>query len=167
MRWLQRARSRAGQRLGLAGALAFAAQSVAGCYARQVADPATVAPGAVVVVTFSDRGRVDLNDALGRSPLTAQGRLTARTDSTLTVAITQVVGIGGERADWPGDAITLRTSGVAGVQVRRLNRGRTGLAVAGAVAAAAALIAGVSLVIKNSNGGGDGPPGSGGGGNGT
>lgn len=167
MSLLQWTRASGARRVGLAGGVAFAAQSVAGCYSQRVAELSGVAPGSLVVVTFSDRGRVELNDALGRSPLTAEGRLTARTDSTLTVALTQVVAIGGQRSPWPGDPVTLRASSLAGLEVRRLDRARTGLAAAGIVAGVAALVAGVSLVIKNSNGGDSSPGGGGGGGNGT
>ena len=42
-------RSALARRVGLAGAVAFTVQSVAGCYTRQPADAGAVPPGATVV----------------------------------------------------------------------------------------------------------------------
>lgn len=158
-------RSLFARRTGLAGAVAFAGHAVAGCYARQPVDAGGVQPGAVVVAAVSDRGRVALNGALGESPATVEGRLTARTDSSITLAVTEVESIRGVASRWVGEPVTLRTADLAYVQTKRLDRGRTALVVVAGVAAVAALVAGVSLAVGNRDNG-DGPPGGGGGGGG-
>ena len=159
-------RSPFGRRLGLAGATAFAAQAVAGCYARQPVDAGAVQPGVVVVAAVSDRGRVSLNGALGDAPATVEGRLTTRTDSTITLAVREVESLRGTSSKWAGEPITLRLSDVAYVQTKRLDRGRTALVAIAAVAAVAAATAAVSLVVGSRNGNDEGPPGGGGGGGG-
>lgn len=148
--------------VGRAGVVAFASQAVAGCYTRQPVDGGAVQPGAVVVAAVSDRGRVDLNGTLGESPSTVEGRLTARTDSTLTLAVSQVESLRGGQTKWAGERVTLRLANIAYMQTKRLDRARTALAAAAGVAAVVAAVVGVSLAVGNRNGGGDGPPGGGG-----
>lgn len=160
---LFRLRSPLTRRVGLVGATAFTAHAVAGCHVYKVADVASVQPGTAVVASISDRGRVDLNGALGTSPATVEGKLTGRTDSTLVLAVTQITSISGERTTWTGDVVTLRLSNVAGVQTKRVDRGRSAVAIMAGVAAVAAVVAGVSIAVNNRGGGGDGPPGGGGG----
>jgi hypothetical protein len=150
-------RSALARRAGLVGAAAFAVQSAAGCYARQPVEAGAIAPGTTVVATVSDRGRVSLNGSLGESPATVEGRLTARTDSTLTVAVTGVESMRGVASRWAGESVTLRLADISYVQTKRLDRGRTALVAVGAAAAVAVLVAGLSLVIGNKNGGGDDP----------
>lgn len=154
-----RLRSRLTRRVGFVGAAAFTAHVTVGCHAYQVADVSAVQPGAAVVVSISDRGRVDLNGALGTSPATAEGRLAGRTDSTVTLAVTQIASITGERTTWTGDTVTLRLSNVSGVQTKHLDRGRTTLAIVASVAAVVAVITGVSLAVSNRSGGDSPPPG--------
>jgi len=158
-------RSPVARRLGLAGAVAFAAQAVGGCYARRPVDSGAVAPGASVVVAISDRGRVSLNGALGEAPEAVEGRLTARTDSTLTLAVTEVESLRGGSTRWTGDPVTLRLADVAYVQTKRFDRGRSAVVAVAGLAAVAALVAGISLVVGG-GGNGDGPPGGGAGGGG-
>ena len=157
-------RSRLTYRAGLVGATAFTAQAVAGCYARRPVEAGAAAPGVVVVATVSDRGRVALNGSLGESPATVEGRLTGRTDSTLTLAVTEVESLRGVSSKWAGEAITLRSADVAYVQTKRLDRGRTALVAVAAAAAVAAVAVAVSLIVGDRNGGGDDPPAGGGGG---
>lgn len=159
-------RSRLARRVGLVGATAFTMHAVAGCYTRQPVEAGAVPPGTTVVATISDRGRVSLNGSLGESPGTVEGRLTTRTDSTLTLAVTGVESLRGVSSKWTGDVVTLRLNDVAFVQSKRLDRGRTALVVVGAVAAVAALVTGVALAVGNRNSGDDGPPAGGGGGGG-
>ena len=156
-------RSPVGRRLGLAGAVAFAAQAVGGCHTRRPAEANAVAPGATVVATISDRGRVALNGSLGEAPETVEGRLTARTDSTLTLAVTEVESLRGGSSRWTGDPVTLRLADVSYVQTKRFDRGRSALVAVAGAAAVAAVIAGISLLVGGRSDG-EGPSGGGGGG---
>ena len=133
------------RRAGLAGMLTLAAQLTTGCYSTVPVGAASIGPRDVVL-EITDRGRVDLDGALGVSPLRVTGRLTATTDSTYTLAVRQVETVRGEAAQWQGESVTVRRSGVGLVQERRFSRGRTALAVLGVVGAIVAFVVTRSLV---------------------
>ena len=153
-------RSAVVRRAGMVGVLTLAAQLTTGCYSTIPVGSATVGPKDVVL-EITDRGRVDLDGALGASPLRVTGRLTAATDSTYTLAVREVETVRGETATWQGEAVTVRRSGVGLVQERRFSRARTALVALAAVGAIVAFLVTRSLV---SSGGSDSDqPGPGGG----
>jgi hypothetical protein len=147
-------RSAVVRRAGVAGVVTLAAQLTSGCYSTMPVGSATIGPKDVVL-EITDRGRVDLDGALGNSPLRVVGRLTAATDSTYTLAVREVETVRGEAATWQGESVTIRRSGVGLVQERRFSRARTAIVVLGVVGAIVAFMVTRSLV---SNGGGDSDP---------
>lgn len=120
-----------------AALLVAALGPTAGCYTRQpLLGPPD--PGTEVVVTLNDRGRTALADSLGQNPDRVQGRVVARTDSSLVVSVSRVQAIGDrEGTAWTGERATFRTSSLRAIEARRLSRGRS---------IAVAAIAGASLV---------------------
>jgi hypothetical protein len=143
-------RSAVVRRAGLAGVVTLAAQLTSGCYRTVPVGSATVGPKDVVL-EITDRGRVDLDGALGASPYRVTGRLTSATDSTYTLAVREVESVRGETATWQGEAVTVRRSGVGLVQERHFSRARTALVVLATVGAIVAFVVTRSLVT-----GGDG-----------
>ena len=148
------------RRVGLAGVVTLAAQLTLGCYSTMPVASASVGPRDVVL-EITDRGRVDLDGALGASPLRVTGRLTALTDSTYTLTVREVETMRGETATWQGEAVTLRRSSVGLVQERRFSRGRTALVVLGAVGAVVAFVITRSLLSSGGNDTDAPPPGGG------
>jgi len=150
-------RSRAVRRAGVVGTAALAAQLLAGCYTYAPVDVSLGMPAERdVAVDLSDRGRYELGGSIGQSPARVEGRLLSASDTTLTLAVSSVSSIGGAKAPWAGEAVTVRRSGVASVQQRRLSKGRTALLI-GALIGAAALIftAGLAIGGGSDSGGGD------------
>lgn len=155
-------RSRLVRAVGRAGAVVLAAHTVAACYTTVPLSTDARPVGAPVMLDITDAGRVRLANALGESPLRVEGRLTAATDSTYTVAVGRVEGLRGDGATWNGEPYTFRRSDVGLVRLRRVNRGRTALVILGAVGAAVLAALAISLVVQGPNSTsepGVGPPG--------
>jgi hypothetical protein len=150
-------RSRAWRGVGCAGAVALAAQLLAGCYTYAPVDTSAGAPAdRDVAVDLTDRGRYELGGTIGQSPRRIEGRILATSDSTLTLAVRSVQSITGATSTWAGESLQVRRTGVSGVSARRLSRSRTALFVL-AVATGFALVVTAGLAIANNNGasGGD------------
>lgn len=148
---------RRGATLALATTVAGAA--TAGCYTTQpLLGPPN--PGAEVAATLNDRGRAALADSLGRDVDVVEGRVTARTDTSLVLALTRVRSFGGTVTPWAGEQVSFRTTSLRALQERRLARGRTIGLVAGAGAVVVALVLTRALTGGGSGGVG-GEPGSG------
>lgn len=130
------------------GAVALAstvlAVSTSACYStRALLGPPD--PGTQVQVRLNDRGRLALADSLGRDPDLVDGRVTARTDSSFTLAVSRVHLFSGDATTWRGEPVTLRTSSVRGLESRRLERGLTTALVVGSVAALVLLLRTLSI----------------------
>lgn len=127
----------------------------AGCYTTQ---PLLGPPdaGTEVVVTLNDRGRTALADSLGQNVDRVQGRVVARTDSSVVLAVTRVRAFGDpEGTAWAGERATFRTSSLRAIESRRLSRGRS-IAVA-AIATAALVVVAVTRGLVGSGGPGIDP----------
>lgn len=133
---------RAGRMLAVAP---FVATTLSGCYSYRRVDSTDAQVGAAVATDITDQGRVALADSLGRSPDRVEGRLLAATDSSITLAVTAVSSLRGERATWTGEQITLRRASFSGLSARRLDKGRSALA--GVLVVAAAAVLAVTLGI--------------------
>lgn len=142
---------RAGRMLAVAP---FAATTLTGCYSHARVDAAAPPVGRVVAAEITDQGRVALADSLGPSPDRVEGRLVSATDSTLTMAVSAVRTLRGERTPWTGEAVTLRRSSVGQLTERRLSVGQSVLA--GAVAVGGAVALALTLGIAGDR---DGDPG--------
>ena len=135
---------RAVRRAAACGWLALAAHA-AGCYGyTPVGTPSGPGPG--VQLELTDQQRVDLRGAIGDFPLRVEGRLTDLADSTYTLSVQSVESVRGEVTRWAGEPFTFRRAGVSLVRVKRLDRTRTVLTAAGAVAAVGVFIATRSLL---------------------
>lgn len=148
--------------VGRVGVVALAARFTAACYTNIPVSTDARPVGSPVVADITDRGRVSLGASLGPSPLRVEGRLTAASDTALTLAVTRVEGLRGESTTWTGEPVTLRTADVGLLRVRRIDRFRTALVTLAAVGLAALALT-VSLVVGGSGsggGGGGGGPGN-------
>jgi hypothetical protein len=156
-------RTRAVRTAGGVGTVALAVQLLTGCYTYAPVDVSLGVPTQrEVAVDITDRGRFELGGAIGQSPARIEGRLLAASDTTLTLAVSNVQALGGATTPWAGEPVTVRRTGVAGVRQRKLSASRTALLV-GAIAGAVALVFTAGLAIA---GGGDDAGGDTGGGGG-
>ena len=150
-------RSRTLRGAGCAGTLALATQLLAGCYTYTPVDTSLRVPtDTEVAVEINDRGRYELNGSIGQSPKRVEGRLLAASDSTLTVAVRNVIALTGERAEWAGESVAIRRTGVTGVEERKFSKSRSFLGAALAIAAVVVVFVTTGLI-----GGGSGSPGDG------
>lgn len=160
-------RSRAARLVGRVGVVALAAQTVSACYTTAPLTTDVRPVGAPVVLDITDQGRVHLGSALGESPLRVEGRLAAVSDSTYTLAVTRVEGLRGTGASWSGESYTFRREDVGRVSVRRLSRGRTAVAILGAVGTVILAAVTISLLVGGTTTAEDPSQKPPGGGNGT
>lgn len=142
------AAGRRGSALALAAAVV--ASTTSACYStRAVLGPPD--PGTQVQARLNDRGRAALADSLGRDPEVVEGRVTARTDTSLTLAVGQVRLFSGESTAWRGERVTLRMSSLRALEARRPARGLTAALVVGGAAVLVVLLRAASV-----SGGGSG-----------
>ena len=134
---------------------AASALGTTGCYQYAAVDAPR--PGAEVRVQLTDTGTRELEGALGGPVASLEGRLLAREDSALRVAVASVSGQRGPSRPWAGEqAVLVPAAAYQTVRQRVLSRRRTGLLAGGAALAAALLISQVA------GSGGDGGGASGG-----
>lgn len=131
---------RAGRVLAVAP---FVAATLTGCYTYAPVTGAAPTVGASVAAEITDQGRVALADSLGPSPSRVEGRLVSASDSAITLAVTGVRSLRGDRAAWTGERITLPRTSFSRVTQRQLSVARSAaagaIAVGGIVALALAL----------------------------
>ncbi|CAA9306565.1 MAG: hypothetical protein AVDCRST_MAG11-1201 [uncultured Gemmatimonadaceae bacterium] len=129
----------------------FVATTLAGCYTYAPVGGTAPSPGAQVSAEITDVGRVALADSLGPSPARVEGRLVSATDSSITLAVSGVQPLRGDRTPWAGERVTLRRTAFDRLTERRLSRGRS--LIAGAIALGAAVALAVTLgIVADGNG---------------
>jgi hypothetical protein len=105
------------------------------CYTTVPLAPAP-APGTTVLLDLNDRGRVELGDRIGPGATMIQGKLDARTDTTVQVRVDAVRYLNGQTNAWAGEPMTIPMRLVDQTWQRNFSRGRAtvlGAAVAGAL----------------------------------
>jgi hypothetical protein len=137
------------------GAAAFAATA---CYAYVPAGGPSADLGDEVRVHLTPSGAADLAGEIGPRMASVDGRVvTSRSDSGLTLAVSQLRSVRGEPVAWQGDAaLVIPSSAISSLERRRLARGRTVVASTAATVALAAI--GVLAVRGADRGGGTGGP---------
>jgi hypothetical protein len=97
-------------------------------------------PGALAVVTLNDRGRSELNEALGANAERVEGSVRSRTDSSLVLAVRSVEYFGGTTNTWKGEEVRVPVAGIRAVTERRFSKGRTYIVIGATVAAIVAFL---------------------------
>ena len=101
---------------------------VGACYSNRVM-PTTPEPNTKVSVVLSDQGRVETARSIGPSTERVEGRLLVADDTAYLMAVSSVKPLRGPWVRWSGEQVSVRRDYVAGFYERRLNKGRTALAV--------------------------------------
>jgi len=103
-------------------------------YYEPLATPQPVA-GSYLSATLNDLGTDTLSRTIGPDVRSIRGRLLTSDQEALRLAVTGVTLHHGESVTWKGEALTVNRMYVAGVEQRRLARGRTAIIVGATLAA--------------------------------
>lgn len=123
--------------------------AVLACMGCQVYTPLTLAPamtGTPVRVTLTESGQVANSTMLGGAATRLEGSVSAVTDSTVTLAVTDLTRLNGGEETWKGEAVTVRRSEIASVERKQTSVTRS-------VLMAGAVIAGAYLATKSGSSG--------------
>jgi hypothetical protein len=129
----------------------------AGCYYYQPLAQPDPAPGAYLSATLTDTGADHLSRAIGPDVRAVRGRLLTSDSAALTFSVLGVSLHHGENITWKGEAVTLNREYLAGVEQRKLARGRTVLIVGATVLSVVTtykIFQGIGLAVGNGGGGG-------------
>jgi hypothetical protein len=130
-----------------------------GCYTYRntaVGDAVIMAP---VRVELTEAGSQEITGQVGPRGSTLEGIVSARSDSSLVFGVTALTRMNGVEETWHGEHVTVPTSAVYRIQLRKFSVLNTGLFVAGLVTSA--------LLVKTAADAGNvvrkpgGPPGPG------
>lgn len=108
------------------------------CYEYHAADVGAVRPSEVVHVVLSPEAAVALKPSIGPNALTLDARVIGLEAERLRLAVTQIERSVGPEEFLPGEPLDLPLSGMSSITVRRFDRARTILAIAGILGSAIA-----------------------------
>src|SRR3989442_10535158 len=134
----------------------LAACYTAGCYYYQPLATPDPVPGTYLAATLTDTGADHLARTIGPDVRAVRGRLLTSDSGALTFSVMAVSLHHGADVTWKGEAVTLNRGYLAGLEQRRLAKGRTVL-IAGATVvgfvATYKVFQGIGLVPGSSGGG--------------
>jgi hypothetical protein len=133
--------------------LPFASLLLCGCYVAVPMSTTTPPAGTRLQVQLTDAGSSSLAQYLGPNVVSVDGRLMARSDSSLTLSVTDVGMRSGDQQFWKGEQVSIPQVTIATVQQKKLSWWRSGL-IGGLLVAGA-------LSINAASGGSAGAPRSG------
>ena len=108
---------------------------LAGCYRYVPVAPADLEPGGELRVELGDRGTAELARWIGPRGAAVVGRVEAVSDSSVTLAVSDVTRINGSTEPWRGEAVAVPRTFAESWQTKRFDRKRTLIATLGTVAA--------------------------------
>lgn len=111
--------------------------------------------GQEVRAELTDNGTVDMARVVGPGVTALRGNVAGMTSDSLSLRMTSVEKRNGSEEFWAGEMVTVPTSEVARLSVRKLSPGRTALFVSALVGASWAVVA--AIVTNNGVGGGTSP----------
>lgn len=113
--------------------LVTAACVVTGCYNYAPVTTPEPQPGAQFAFTLTESGSQDLARTLGADAFVVRGRFLGASDQGLVVSVSSVETKRGDQFPWAGETVTLPDNAVAGIEARRLAKGRSVLLVGAGV----------------------------------
>lgn len=103
-------------------------------------------------VVLNERGTLELAPRIGPNAASLDGHMRNATDTTIMIALTQIVTRGGDAQQWSGEELTVPLSWINGYQQRTPSAKKTSFLVGVIVAAVAAI--GAAFAAGNSGSGG-------------
>lgn len=128
----------------------------AGCYRYVPLEAPT--PSVPLSATLTDRGSVELSEAVGATAVRIDGRLISVSETAVSLAVAKVSFRNGLANAWQGEPVTVPRAYIATLKERRLSRGRTVAFSTLLVGGVVALIMGIDLVVFGDDDA-KGPPG--------
>jgi len=117
-----------------------------GCYSYVPVGGFMPPPGAEVAIRVTDRGRLELSEAIGPGVIRIDGNLVATTDTTVMLGVTSVRYIDlAVPLRWDGERVVISRDLVADLRAKQLSRTRSVLL---GVAVAAGAVAASMIAIK-------------------
>jgi hypothetical protein len=152
---------RCARAIGTALTNVVASLGVVGLAACQVYTPIAVSPAGVgteVRVTLTDQGMATLAPTIGASARQMEGHITAVTDTSVTIGVTDLTRFNGVEETWKGEPVAIRRSDIATVERKQTSVARSivlaGLIIGGTAAIAASLGSGNQTGGPSAGGGG-------------
>jgi hypothetical protein len=115
--------------------------ALVGCYLYTPAQGAAPPVGQTVLLSVSDRGRVELRERLGPGVSSIEARVADMEGDQLTLNVYGVKYISGESSRWSGESMRLNRDLVEQLWTRRLSKKRTWIAAGSAAVVITAFIA--------------------------
>lgn len=122
-----------------------------GCYNYTSLATVTPEPGTNVALQLTDPGSWELAHYLGPEVFVVRGRYLGESEKGILMSVSSVELRRGDEFSWAGETVTVPVHDVAGVEVRRLARGRSALLLGAGVAAVVATTAAFSLSNSSIN----------------
>ena len=119
----------------------------------------SVAPsrGAELILDMTPQATERMGGFLGRGTVSARGRLLYWEPDTVVVSMLATEVAQGDEQLWRGERVAIPRDAVARITERRVNRGRTSLAILGAVTIIVTAVGVISGGIGRTSGGGTKP----------
>ena len=136
----------------------------AGCYAYFPKTQAEVAPNTIVAANISDVGRVAIGERVGTEVSAIEGLVVARSDTALSLMVSEVRFLNGLSNHWQGQEVSLRPVDVKSVTQRTFSRSRTVIMLGAVTAGVLAAVLGLNFLgvfsgeSPSDKGGGSPPP---------
>jgi hypothetical protein len=121
-----------------------------------ISDAAVMTP---VRVELTEEGSQEITKQVGPRGSMLEGVITAKSESSLVFGVAALTRMNGVEEIWHGERVTVPTSFVSRIQLRKFSRLNTGLFLAGLVAGG--LLVKTAADAGNVGGGAGGPPGPG------
>lgn len=118
-----------------------------GCYSYAPLETGVPPVGETVELEIGDRGRVELNERLGRGVATIEGRLTSVTEEQYVLNVAAVSFLTGERSRWSGESMRLNRDYVDQAALRRLSKRRSWLTASLVAVGVGVFIASRGLIV--------------------
>ena len=138
----------------MAGTMAASTIASGGCYSYSPIDPTPSAVGAEVRVRLTDAGAVTLAPYIGNRIELVDGRVSAVTDTAVTLAVTETTDRLGVETSWRGESVTIQRGMLAEFRGRSISRRRSFMA--GGITAGLVALVGVGFTLSGSGGDGRG-----------
>ena len=127
--------------------LAMVVVGATACYKLTPIRGASPAPGTRIALDVNDAGRVALGGSMGPEIDRVEGRLIERSNGEYLLGVTSVSLLRGGVQTWKGEQVVVKPEFVSTVYERRLDKARTGLALA-AIAGGIVAIASQNLITS-------------------
>jgi hypothetical protein len=123
-----------------------------GCAAFAPVDAASARSVGEARVLLTERGTLELGTRIGPSIVAVDGRIMTATDTSVVIAMSQVLSRSGETQVWTGEPLSVPLDYVRGYERRQSSVKRTLLLTAGLLAGAAIVGIGFNAGSSGSNG---------------